>query len=212
MNGGNAQWAEPQWDELRRLLEEAEAEALWDPEEIHAALEEANNKGISPKVVLACWESCRSQAADFHTELKALVAGRKRRIFAVDDEESFSELLKMNLEKTGLYEVEVESDPRGALAHAKKFKPDVIILDVVMPFIHGPELARQFRADADLSQIPIIMLTSLMEGSESGGVTRDGLLYLAKPIRIKNLVHCIEEHVRRGAGNVVSSGRFDSGT
>ncbi len=201
-----------QWDELRDLLREAENESMWDPEEIHAALEEANNKGISPKMVLACWESCRSQEADFHTELKDLVAGRKRRIFAVDDEESFSELLKMNLEKVGLYEVEVESDPTAALEHAKRFKPDVIILDVVMPAIHGPELASQLRADDDLVHVPIIMLTSLMEGSESGGVTRDGLLYLAKPIRIKNLVHCIEEHVRRGAGTVVSRGRFDAGT
>lgn len=203
---------DPQWDELRKMLKEAEDDALWDPEEIHAALEEANNKGISAKVVLACWDSCRSQAADFHTELKALVAGRKRRIFAVDDEEDFSELLKMNLEKAGLYEVEIESDPAAALDHAKEFRPDLIILDVVMPEIHGPELAKQLRADAELVNVPIIMLTSLMEGSESGGVTRDGLLYLAKPIRIKNLVHCIEEHVRKGAGTVVSRGRFDSGT
>ncbi len=201
-----------QWDELRQLLKEAEDDALWDPEEIHAALEEANTKGLSAKMVLACWESCRSQAADFHTELKALVAGRKRRIFAVDDEESFSELLKMNLEKTGRYEVGVESNPVAAQEHAKKFKPDLIILDVVMPDIHGPELAKRLRADEELTHVPIIMLTSLMEGSETGGVTRDGLLYLAKPIRIKNLVHCIEEHVREGAGNVVSSGRFDSGT
>ena len=83
-----------------------------------------------------------------------------------------------------------------------------------MPDIHGPELAKQLRGCEELAHVPIIMLTSLMEGSESGGVTRDGLLYLAKPIRIKNLVHCIEEHVRQGAGNVVSSsgGRFDAGT
>lgn len=201
-----------QWEELRQLLEEAEEDALWDPEEIHAALEEANSKGISPKVVLACWESCRSQAEDFHTELKALVAGRKRRVFAVDDEESFSELLKLNLEKAGLYEVEVESDPTVALEHAKAFNPDVIILDVVMPSIHGPELAKHLRAAPELTHVPIIMLTSLMEGSESGGVTRDGLLYLAKPVRIKNLVHCIEEHVREGAGKMISRGRFDSGT
>ena len=203
---------QPQWEELRRLLTEAENEALWDPEEIHAALEEANNKGISAKVVLACWASCRSQASDFQTELKALVTGRKRRIFAVDDEESFSELLKMNLERAGAYEVEVEADPTKALAHAKAFKPDVMILDVVMPGIHGPELAKQMRADPEVVNVPIIMLTSLMEGSESGGVTRGGLLYLAKPVRIRNLVHCIEEHVRKGAGEVASTGRFDSGT
>ena len=78
--------------------------------------------------------------------------------------------------------------------------------------MHGPELAKQLRAEEELIHVPIIMLTSLMEGSESGGVTRDGLLYLAKPIRIKNLVHCIEEHVRKGAGQLVSRGRFDSGT
>ncbi|MFT4641277.1 MAG: CheY-like chemotaxis protein [Verrucomicrobiales bacterium] len=201
-----------QWDELRRLLKEAEDEAMWDPEEIHAALEEANAKNISAKVVLACWESCRSQAADFGTELKALVARRKRRIFSVDDEADFSELLKMNLEKAGAYEVQVESDARVALERAKAFQPDLIILDVVMPGIHGPELAKQMRADPELTNIPIIMLTALMEGSASGGVTRDGLLYLAKPIPMKNLVHCIEEHIRKGAGEMDSGGRFDAGT
>ncbi len=201
-----------QWENLRQLLREAEDEALWDPDEIHAALEAANNKGISSKVVLACWEACRSRK-DFPSKLNALVSGRKKRILAVDDEESFGELLKMNLEKAGAYEVEIQSDPRVAIDRARAFEPDLIILDVIMPGIDGPELLRQLKADDDLSSIPIIMLTSLLEGSEAGGVTREGILYLSKPIRIKKLVYCIEEHVEGMDGASASSlGRFDAGT
>lgn len=201
------------WEDLRKALltqakEGTGGEALWDIEEIHAALEEANAKGLNPKLVLSCWEACRSQE-EFTKELDRMIAGRKTRIFSVDDEASFGELLKLNLEKTERYEVAVESDPRKALERAKAFHPDLIILDVIMPEISGPELVRQLRADKETRGVPIMMLTSLLEGSEVGAVTREGILYLSKPIRTVKLIHCIEEHLKSVYGGGTSrSGAF----
>lgn len=197
------------WDALRQALLEVERDgdgAHWDLDEIHAALEEANAKGLNPKLILSCWESCRSQK-EFSSELQNLISGRKKRLLSVDDEASFGELLKMNLEKSRRYEVAVETDPRAALERAKTFQPDLVILDVVMPGLSGPELVRQLREDEATRGLPIIMLTSLLEGSEAGAVTRDGILYISKPVRTNQLIHCIEEHLGMRAGTVgVSSG------
>ncbi len=71
----------------------------------------------------------------------------KKRILLVDDEESLCRVLKLNLEETGEYEVKTETRGTRALAIARDFKPNLIILDFVMPDIDGGSLLNQLQAD-----------------------------------------------------------------
>ena len=65
----------------------------------------------------------------------------KKRILIVDDEGSITRLLKLNLEQTGDYEVATENVSKAALAAAEAFRPDLMLLDVMMPGLDGGALA-----------------------------------------------------------------------
>ncbi len=198
---------EGRWDELRQKLikksrhEEARG-GHWDEDEIPRILSEAYMKGIGSDLVFECRDACASHE-EFMAKLRDMVrsaGNRKKRVLAVDDEADFLALVKMNLERTGRYEVKTVTDPTEAVAVASGFEPDLFLLDVVMPGIDGMELLAQLRADENLRRTPVIMLTALAHSVKGGGVTSDGLLYLAKPVRMKELVHCIEEHTRVSGG------------
>ncbi len=120
----------------------------------------------------------------------------KKRILIVDDEVGFTRLLKMNLEKTGKYDVMVENrSPKAPLA-AKIFHPDIILLDIVMPEMDGGDVASQIHADPELANIPIVMLTALVDRDDTspGSVAQSGALdVLAKPVDLEILLRCLEE-------------------
>ena len=119
-----------------------------------------------------------------------------KKILVVDDEVGFTRLLKMNLEKSGDYEVRVENNSRHAVQVATEFKPDVIVLDVVMPGMDGGDVSAAMRRDVYLAQIPIIMLTALVSNEEVGSesVIQSGdKIMLGKPVDLDRLIRCIEE-------------------
>lgn len=123
----------------------------------------------------------------------------RKRILLVDDEEAYARMMKLVLEHTGLYEVEYETKALKAVAKARDYKPDLILLDVVMPEMDGGDLARLFEAEAQFKDVPIVFLTALVGGKESsrGAVTRAGFLFLGKLTSDDELIKCIEENVRR---------------
>src|SRR5690606_24458077 len=86
-----------------------------------------------------------------------------KKILIVDDEEDFTALLKANLEEVGNFEVRDVNDSRQALAVAKEFRPDLCVIDVVMPGLDGGDLVALLRADPDLRRVPVLMLTALVE-------------------------------------------------
>ena len=92
----------------------------------------------------------------------------KKRILIIDDEASFTRMVKLNLEKTGAFEVREENKATYALAAAREFKPDVILLDVIMPTMDGGDVAAQIRNDRHLKGTPIIFLTATVSQSEAG--------------------------------------------
>ncbi|MGB9601615.1 MAG: response regulator [Limisphaerales bacterium] len=120
----------------------------------------------------------------------------KKKILIVDDEVAFTRTLKLNLERTGLYEVRTENKGRFAAAAAKEFKPDLILLDVHMPDYDGGTVASRLKSDSALKDIPIIFLTATVSTRESGakGTQRGGFFFLAKPVAIEQLIECIEQH------------------
>lgn len=122
-----------------------------------------------------------------------------KRILIIDDEASFARMVKLNLEKTGAYEVRVENKPTSALAAAREFKPDLILLDVIMPNMDGGDVANQIKRDRTLKETPIIFLTATVSKREAGevGLNSGGELFLAKPVSVELLINCINERVRK---------------
>ncbi len=118
----------------------------------------------------------------------------KSRILIIDDEESLTELVKMNLEATGRYEVRAENKGSLGLVAARQFKPDLILLDLVMPDMGGGEVSGQLQSDEDTKNIPIVFLTAIMtkdEVSARGGVS-SGHQVIPKPVSTEELVKVIE--------------------
>jgi len=121
----------------------------------------------------------------------------KKKILVVDDEPSFTRIVRMNLEKTGDYEVREANDGRSALALARDFMPHLILLDVVMPDIDGGDVAASLQRDPKLKHIPVIFLTAVVRRREAGatGMHSGGAVFLAKPIGTDSLIRCIEENI-----------------
>lgn len=121
-----------------------------------------------------------------------------KKILVVDDEIGFTRLLQMNLEQTGKYSVKVVNDSTKALEAARVFRPDIALLDVVMPGMDGGDLVAQMKADPQLARVPVIMLTALVGKNETSGdalVQSGHLLMLGKPIRLSILIQAIEEQL-----------------
>src|SRR5256885_6808592 len=84
----------------------------------------------------------------------------RKRILVVDDEIGFTRLLKLTLEQTNDYEVRVENRPERALSAAREFRPDLVLLDVVMPRMFGADVAAGLRADGRLESTPVLVFTA----------------------------------------------------
>ena len=120
----------------------------------------------------------------------------KRRILIVDNDTNATHLVRILLEKTGQYLVLEENNSTRAHSSARIFRPDLILLDVVMPIRDGGEIAAQIRADPELQNTLIIFLTALVTPSEvKAGVHIDGHPFLAKPVNIQELISTIDEHL-----------------
>ena len=120
----------------------------------------------------------------------------KRRILIVDDDANSTHLVKILLERSGPYLVLEENDAAKADQAAYNFKPDVILLDIVMPKIDGGELATQIQADRELHDTPIIFVTALVtHGEAKSGLHIQGHPLVAKPISIPELIDAIEKHL-----------------
>ena len=119
-----------------------------------------------------------------------------RRILVVDNDFATTRLIKILLEKKSNYYVLTENDAAKAHQTARDFRPDLILLDIVMPEIDGGEVAARLRNDPELCRTPIIFLTALVTEAEAkSGLEIDGHSFLAKPINISELVGAIEQHL-----------------
>ncbi len=122
----------------------------------------------------------------------------KKKILVVDDEASLTRMLRRYLEATGKYEVREENSGAHAYETAREFQPDMIILDVMMPDMDGGDVAAKIQDDENLKHIPIVFLTAILkkeEVAESTGSTIGGRTFLAKPVKVDDLIACIENHL-----------------
>lgn len=121
----------------------------------------------------------------------------KKKILIVDDEPSITQIVQAILEGTGQFEVRQENRGRRALDVAAAFRPDMILLDIIMPDLEGSEVAAQLAADARTCHIPIIFLTAAIRKEEeqaAGGVI-GGHPFVAKPFKTEDLIKRIEQEL-----------------
>lgn len=106
------------------------------------------------------------------------------KILVVDDEEPIADILEFNLKKDG-YQVEVAFDGEAALAKAASFKPDLIILDIMLPKLDGWAVCQRLRQH---STVPIIMLTAKDEETDKVlGLELGADDYVTKPFSPREL-------------------------
>ena len=123
---------------------------------------------------------------------------KRKRILVVDDEVSFTRLLKLNLEQTDEFEVRVENRAEDALAAARRFLPDLILLDIMMPRMVGSDVAARLRADAHLHTIPIVFLSAAggRWAAEHQAAAGD-LPLIAKPASVDEVLEGIERELSK---------------
>ena len=120
-----------------------------------------------------------------------------QKVLVVDDEEPILELLKYNLEKQG-YEVKIASDGFTGVDIAKRFHPDLVLLDIMMPKMDGVETCRQLRAIPELQNTYIVFLTARSEEySEVAAFDVGADDYITKPIKPRALMSRISALFRR---------------
>ena len=121
----------------------------------------------------------------------------KKKVLMIDDDQDFIKLVKMNLEETGNYEVRTENKGETGVSSVMVFKPDIILLDVVLGDIDGSDVAKQIKNTELGKDIPIIYVTAIIneeEGKLMGFLS--GHPFLAKPVSTEKLIECIEKHIK----------------
>lgn len=118
----------------------------------------------------------------------------KKKILIVDDEVALTKLVKMNLERTGKYEVRTENKGKNAVAVARAFRPDLMFLDIMMPDMGGDDVAQQIREDSEIGDVNIVFLTAIVSRDETDamGTNVGGNEFLAKPVSVDDLITTIE--------------------
>jgi two-component system alkaline phosphatase synthesis response regulator PhoP len=127
---------------------------------------------------------------------------KKAKILLIDDDVDFVEATKIVLESKP-YDVIVAYEGNEGLRKAREKKPDLIILDIIMPVKDGFTAAEEFKKDPELSKIPIVMLTSFAErGGETSIPTSRGFSleaedYIDKPVSPEELLRRVEKYLKK---------------
>jgi len=117
----------------------------------------------------------------------------KKKILVVDDETELVQAVQIRLEQAK-YKVLTAYDGKEGFQKAKKYKPDLIILDILMPHMGGDSMAAALKEDKESRNIPIIFLTCLAGGStgEHKGTLKGGNRFLSKPFDHEELVSMVK--------------------
>ncbi|MDP3732441.1 MAG: response regulator [Candidatus Omnitrophota bacterium] len=121
----------------------------------------------------------------------------KKKVMVVDDEEELLKIVKLNLEETNQYDVMTLSSAKDIISHVHAFRPDIILLDLLMPGIGGIEACEILNNDPVGRRIPIIIVSALDKEQDKLKAYKLGVVdYITKPIGKDNLVAKIEKVLR----------------
>jgi two-component system alkaline phosphatase synthesis response regulator PhoP len=146
-------------------------------------------------------EEVRSQMATRRRALNLASPAASKplpRILVVEDEQDVAELIRYNLVKEG-YDVLLVADGADALKRAREIRPEVILLDIMVPQLNGWEVCRRLKQDAETRGIAVIMVTGRVEeGDKVLGFEMGADDYVTKPFSPRELVARVKAVARRG--------------
>ena len=121
----------------------------------------------------------------------------KKKILIIDDEEDFCFFVKLNLQKTGKFQVFTATSGAEGVRLAKQLKPDLIFLDIIMPYVDGGRVAESLLEDELTREIPFVFLTAAVRQDEveRQGGRIGGRDYIAKPVTPEKLIKKIEQYL-----------------
>ncbi len=120
------------------------------------------------------------------------IAMKNHKILVVDDEPEITDIVKAFLTNAG-YQVEVENSPVNAVEAVKSFKPDLILLDIMMPFMDGYEVCSAIKSNSDFSSVPVLFLTGKDAGDDDGrSFESGGDLFIKKPFSCERLLEMVK--------------------
>ena len=126
-----------------------------------------------------------------------MTASPPQRILVVDDEKDATDLLTYQLEAGG-YEVAAVNQPREALGQTRRFQPELILLDIMMPDMNGYQLCERLKEDPQLAAIPVVFLTARGEPEDRVRGLESGVDdYIAKPFHARELLLRIRAILKR---------------
>ena len=122
----------------------------------------------------------------------------KKKVMIIDDEEDFIALARSGLERRGGYETMVFSDPKDILEKINMHKPDVILLDLIMPSVGGLDVCEILNKDYYARRIPIIIVSALGKDVDKLKAYKLGVVdYLVKPLVLDDLIIKIEKALQK---------------
>jgi CheY-like chemotaxis protein len=126
----------------------------------------------------------------------------EKKILLIDDDPDFVEAVKVIVENGG-YEVKVAYDGQEGLEAVEEQKPDLIVLDVMMPVMNGHEACAKLKGNKDTADIPVILLTAVADRVTTSTYTHRDMLeseaedYMPKPVEPKELLELIKNWLNK---------------
>ena len=125
------------------------------------------------------------------TEMSYKININTARVLVIDDEPEITEIVETFLEESG-YEVSVENSSANAVTKAKAVKPDVILLDIMMPGTDGYDICQELKQDPEFSDVPIIFLTGKDRADDQGRSFKSGGdMFIKKPFSCERLLEIV---------------------
>lgn len=123
-----------------------------------------------------------------------------KKVLIIEDEEAIAELLVMYLEKDG-FETQVANDGEQGVAEFKRYEPDIVLLDIMLPVLNGWTVLGKIR---ETSKTPVIMLTAKGETEDKiSGLEMGADDYIVKPFETKEVIARMQAVLRRTSGGEV---------
>ena len=123
--------------------------------------------------------------------MQAKAAVKAARIIVVDDEPEITEIIEAFLDNAG-YNVKVENHPQNAIQLVREFKPDLILLDIMMPGTDGYQICNQIKEDHAMADTPVIFLTGKDSKDDQGKSFQvGGDMFVKKPFSCERLLEIV---------------------
>jgi DNA-binding response OmpR family regulator len=137
---------------------------------------------------------------------------RVRSVVIVEDDEDIAESIRYNLEREG-FRSRIAATGEAALNLILERPPNIVLLDLNLPYMSGFELCRRLRAEATTARVPILMLTARADEADKVlGLNIGADDYITKPFSMRELVARVNAALRRVEGSEIGGPIFDNGT